>query len=63
MSRNSRCNVSNEMIRNVKLVSRHFLNQILKKKCISCAEKYIKTDIKKVLFTDEARVTLDGPDK
>ena len=62
MSRKTRCSVLNEMARNVKPISRPPLNKTHKEKRIAWAEKYMKTDFQQVLFTDEARATLDGPD-
>ena len=62
MSRKTRCSVLNELARNVKPISRPPLNQTHKKKRMAWAEKYMKTDFQQVLFTDEARATLDGPD-
>ncbi|CAJ0968398.1 unnamed protein product [Ranitomeya imitator] len=38
------------------------LNKKHKIKCQDWAKKYLKTDFSKVLWTDEMRVTLDGPD-
>ena len=38
------------------LTSRH------KKLRMECVKQYLKTDMKFVLFTDESRATLDGPD-
>jgi len=38
------------------------LNKTLKLKRQNWAKNYLKTDFSKVLWTDEMRVTLDGPD-
>ncbi|KAL1249255.1 hypothetical protein QQF64_020260 [Cirrhinus molitorella] len=38
------------------------LNKTHKVKRQEWAKKYLKTDFSKVLWTDEMRVTLDGPD-
>lgn len=62
VGRKTRCSVLNEMARNVKPISRPPLNQTHKDKRIVWAETYMKTDFQQVLFTDEARATLDGPD-
>ena len=38
------------------------LRSIHKEKRVNFASKYLKLDFSTVLFTDECRVTLDGPD-
>lgn len=38
------------------------LNKTHKLKCLDWSKKNLKTDFSKVLWTDEMRVTLDGPD-
>lgn len=62
MSRKTRCSILNEIARNVKPISKPPLNQTNMKKRIAWAQKYMKTDFQQVLFTDESRATLDGPD-
>lgn len=61
-SRQARCNVLNEMARNINPIPRPPLNQIHKEKRLAWAQKYMKMNFQNVLFTDEARATLDGPD-
>ena len=38
------------------------LSKLHKRKRVEWAHRYMKTDFKNVIFTDEFRVTLDGPD-
>lgn len=61
-SRQARCNVLNEMARNIKAIPRPPLSHTHKEKRVAWAQKYVKMDFQQVLFTDEARATLDGPD-
>ena len=61
-SRQTRCNVLNEMARNIKPIPRPPLSRTHKEKRLAWAQKYLKLDFQRVLFTDEARATLDGPD-
>ncbi|MEM9078998.1 MAG: transposase [Bacteroidota bacterium] len=62
MSRATRCSVLNEMAKNIKPISRPPLNETHKQKRLVWAQMYLKTHFEHVLFTDEARATLDGPD-
>ena len=50
------------MAKSVKPISRPILKKTHKEKRIALTQKYIKTNFEDVLFTDEARATLDGPD-
>ena len=61
-SRQARCNVLNEMARNIKPIPRPPLSKIHRGKRMAWAQNYMKMDFQRVLFTDEARATLDGPD-
>ena len=61
-SRQTRCNVQNVIARNIKPIARPVLNNTYKKKRVNWAKNYMKTAFQNVLFTDEARATLDGPD-
>lgn len=62
LSRSTRCRILREAARSVKPIARPLLNNTHKEKRISWANKYMKTNFQDVLFTDEARATLDGPD-
>ena len=62
MSKTSRC----EMLRNLgkvkKPIKKPPLSKIHREKRVQWAEQYVKMDFKNVVFTDECRATLDGPD-
>ena len=60
--RSTRCSVLREMAKVRKAEIRPPLNKKHKLKRQDWARKYLKTDFSKVLWTDEMRVTLDGPD-
>ena len=62
-SRQARCNVLNEMTRNIKHILSLQLSQIHEEKGLALAQKYIKMDFQKVLLMDEARANLDGQDE
>jgi len=62
MSRATRCSVLNEIAKNIKPISRPPLNETHKQKRLDWAQMYLKTNFEDVLFTDESRATLDGPD-
>lgn len=60
--RSTRCSVLRDMAKVRKAETRPPLNKTHKLKRQDWAKKYLKTDFSKVLWTDEMRVTLDGPD-
>ena len=62
VSRSTRCQVLRDMAEVKKAETRPPLNKIYKLKHQDWATKYLKTDLLKVFWTDEMRVTLDGPD-
>ena len=45
-----------------KPVKKPLLTARYKLKCLDWCRKYMKLDFSNVIFTDESRVTLDGPD-
>ena len=62
ISRSSRCRVMRKLGVVKKAVITPPLNKKHKEKRVAWAETYLKTDFSKVIFTDECRATLDGPD-
>ena len=60
--RKTRCNILNDIAKNTKPVSRPPLTKQHKAKRVKWATDYIKCDFSTVIFTDECRTTLDGPD-
>ncbi|KAI5613485.1 bridging integrator 1b isoform 2 [Silurus asotus] len=60
--KSTRCAILRDMAKVRKAESRPPLNKTHKLKCQDWAKKYLKTDFSKVLWTDEMRVSLDGPD-
>ena len=60
--RKTRCNILNDIAKNTKPVSRPPLTKQHKEKRVKWATDYIKCDFSIVIFTDECRATLDGPD-
>lgn len=62
MSRSGRCNVLRELGQVKKAESKPRLTAQHREKRLNWAKKYMKSDFSKVLWTDEMRVTLDGPD-
>lgn len=62
VSKSTRCAVLRDMAKVRKAEKRPPLNKNHKLKRQDWAKKYLKTDFSKVLWTDEMRVTLDGPD-
>lgn len=61
-NRMTRYNILNDVAKVVKAVKTPPLSKKNIKKRVEWAEKYLKCDFSKVLFTDECRATLDGPD-
>ena len=59
--RSTRCSVLRDMAKVRKAETRPPLNKTHKLKRQDWAKKYLKTDFSKVLWTDEMRVTVDGP--
>ena len=62
VGRTTRCKVLKKF---ATVKSRHigqFLSKKHKEARLAWAKKYLKTDFNNVIFTDESRVTLDGPD-
>lgn len=62
VSRSTRCSVLREHAKVKKSPKLPPLNKTHKEKRMQWAQQYLKTDFSKVLWTDEMRVTLDGPD-
>ena len=62
VSRTSRCRMLKRFASVLKPVIRPPLNQAHKQKRLQWAQDYMKTNFQTVLFTDECRATLDGPD-
>ena len=60
--RKTRCNILNDIAKNTKPGSRPPLTKQHKAKRVKWATDYIKCDFSTVIFTDECRATLDGPD-
>ena len=60
--RSTRCRVLKNMGSVKKMSPKSPLNETQRKKRMEWAARYLKTDFSKVIFTDEARATLDGPD-
>ncbi|KAI5618156.1 nuclear receptor ROR-alpha, partial [Silurus asotus] len=60
--KSTRCAILRDMAKVRKAESRPPLNKTHKLKRQDWAKKYLKTDFSKVLWTDEMRVSLDGPD-
>lgn len=62
VSKSTRCRLLKQVAKNVKPVTRPPLKAVHKEKRLKWAEEYMKIDFSTVLFTDECRATLDGPD-
>ena len=62
IARSTRCRVLRDMGKVKKMTPKSPLTEMHCKKRLDWADKYLKTDFSKVIFTDEARATLDGPD-
>lgn len=60
--RDKRCRMLKTLGKVKKASSRPPLNQLHIQKRLAWAKENLKTDFSKVIFTDESRVTLDGPD-
>lgn len=61
-ARTTRCRILNEVARPMKTIKRPPLTKVHKQKRLQWASTYMKTNFENVLFTDEMRATLDGPD-
>lgn len=62
VSKATRCRTLRKVSKHVKPVTKPPLKTVHKQNRLKWAEDYMKTDFSKVLFTDECRATLDGPD-
>lgn len=62
VSRTTRCRVLKQVAKPVMPIKKPPLNKIHIQKRLKWAEENFKLDFSKVLFTDETRATLDGPD-
>ena len=62
MSKSMRCNILRKIGKVRTPIKTPPLNKMHKIKRVNWATKYLKLDFKKVIFTDECRATLDGPD-
>ena len=62
VSKSTRCRLLRSLAKNVKPEKQPPLSPRHKEARLNWARKYLKTDMKMVLFTDETRATLDGPD-
>jgi len=62
MSKTSRCEVLRTLGKVKSPSKKPPLSKIHREKRVQWAEKYVKMDFKNVVFTDECRATLDGPD-
>jgi len=60
--RQTRCTALNKVGKVLKAKARPPISKVNKGKRVSWAKKYMKVDFSKVIFTDECRATLDGPD-
>jgi transposase len=58
----ARCQTLKSLAKVMKPIKQPPLTKIHKSKRLEWAQRYMKTDFKNVLFTDECRATLDGPD-
>ena len=61
-SRPTRCRVLKKFAKVKSAVKQPPLKKIHKQKRIEWAKRYMKIDFNQVVFTDECRATLDGPD-
>lgn len=62
VSKTTRCRILKDVARHLKPIPRPPLTKLHKEKRLAWAKKYLKTDFNNVLFTDECRATVDGPD-
>ena len=60
--RSTRCRVLKQVAKVKKTTKRPPLSQKHREKRVEWAKRYMKLDFSKVIFTDECRATLDGPD-
>lgn len=62
VSKSVRCRILRNIASHVSPIIRPPLTEIHKKSRLQWAERYLKCDFNTVMFTDEMRATLDGPD-
>ena len=62
LSRKTRCKVLQKLGKVKKAIKRPLLTKSHKENRVKWAEENMKTDFSNVIFTDECRATLDGPD-
>lgn len=62
MSRTTRCKALKSIGKVKKMTKRPLLTEKHKENRVKWATEYLKTNFENVLFTDECRATLDGPD-
>ena len=62
VSKSTRCRLLRNLVKNVQPQKQPPLSLRHKQSRLQWAKKYMETDMKMVLFTDETRATLDGPD-
>ena len=62
VSRTSRCKILKSIGKVMSPLKQPILNRTHKIKRVNWAINYMKADFSKVIFTDECRSTLDGPD-
>lgn len=62
VSRETRCKALRKFADVKNQIKKPILTKKHKERRLQWAKKYMKTDFSKVLFTDESRITLSGPD-
>lgn len=61
-SKSTRCRILRKIAKVKKATKQPPLKKIHKEKRVEWAKRYMKLDFRRVVFTDECRATLDGPD-